>query len=62
MANWQLVLNAVCLPVLSYGSPLWFVPGKTKGLIAKTQAIHNEMIHMVTGVFYTAHQERHCAT
>jgi hypothetical protein len=25
MANWRLVLNAVCLPVLAYGSQLWYL-------------------------------------
>ena len=60
MANWRLVLNAVCLPVLSYGSPLWFVPGKTKGLVAKTQAVQNEMVRMVAGAFRTAPREALC--
>ena len=54
MANWQLVLNAVCLPVLSYGSQLWYVPGVSKGLIKKLQVIHNEMVCMVAGAFRTA--------
>lgn len=54
MANWRLVLNAVCLPVLSYGSPLGFVPGASKGLVKKTQIIHNEMVRMVAGAFRTA--------
>jgi hypothetical protein len=31
MANWRLVLNAVCLPVLTYGSQLWFLTGAAKG-------------------------------
>ena len=60
MANWQLVLNAVCLPVLSYGSPLWFVPGNTKSLVTKTQAVQNEMVRMVAGAFRTAPREALC--
>ena len=60
MANWRLVLNTVCLLVLSYGSPLWYVPGKTKGLVAKTQVVHNEMVRMVAGAFCTAPREALC--
>ena len=60
MANCRLVLNAVCLPVLSYGSPLWYIPGKTKGLVAKTQVVHNEMVRMVAGAFRTAPREALC--
>ena len=54
MANWRLVLNAVCLPVLSYGCQLWYVPGKSKGLIKKTQTVQNLMVRMVAGAFRTA--------
>ena len=32
MANWQLVFNAVCLPVLSYGCQLWATSRKYKSL------------------------------
>ena len=37
MANWRLVLNAVCLPVLSYGCQLWYLTGAAKGLINMLQ-------------------------
>jgi hypothetical protein len=37
MANWRLVLNAVCLPVLAYGSQLWYLSGASKGHIQMTQ-------------------------
>jgi hypothetical protein len=30
MANWRLVLNAVCLPVMTWGCQLWFRQGGTK--------------------------------
>jgi hypothetical protein len=46
MANWRLVLNAVCLPVLTYGSQLWFLTGAAKGL--------TNMVRQVTGAFRTA--------
>ena len=54
MANWRLVLNAVCLPVLGYGCQLWYVPGKSKGLIEQTQKVQNQMVRMVAGAFHTA--------
>ena len=28
MANWRLVLNAVCLPVITYGCQLWYRQGR----------------------------------
>ena len=31
MANWRLVLNAVCLPVMSYGCQLWYLTHRVKG-------------------------------
>jgi hypothetical protein len=39
MANWRLVLNTVCLPVLSYRSQLWFLTGAAKGLINMVQRV-----------------------
>ena len=54
MANWRLVLNAVCLPVLGYGCQLWYVPGRSKGLIKQTQKVQNQMVRMVAGAFRTA--------
>jgi hypothetical protein len=54
MANWRLVLNAVCLPVLSYGSQLWYLTGAAKGLINMVQRVQNDMVKQVTGVFHTA--------
>ena len=54
MANWWLVLNAVCLPVLSYSCQLWYMTGAAKGLINMLQHVQNEMVKMVTGSFRTA--------
>ena len=54
MANWHLVLNAVCLPVLGYGCQLWYVQGRSKGLIKQTQKVQNQMVRMVAGAFRTA--------
>ena len=60
MANWRLVLNAVCLPVLSYGCQLWFIPGKSCKLIVKVQQVQNEMVRMVAGAFCMAPREAFC--
>jgi hypothetical protein len=57
MANWRLVLNAVCLPVLTYGSQLWYLMGAAKGLLNMVQHVQNDMVHQVTGVFRTALRE-----
>jgi hypothetical protein len=56
MANWWLVLNAVCLLVLAYGSQLWYLTGAAKGLINMVQRVQNDMVKQVTGVFRTAPQ------
>jgi hypothetical protein len=57
MANWRLVLNAVCLPVLTYGSQLWYLTGAAKGLINMVQRVQNDMVRQVTGAFRTAPRE-----
>jgi hypothetical protein len=57
MANWRLVLNAVCLPVLAFGSQIWFLSGATKGLINMVQRVQNDMVKQVTGAFRTAPRE-----
>jgi hypothetical protein len=54
MANWRLVLNAVCLPVLAYGSQLWYLTGAAKGLIKMVQLVQNDMVKQVTRAFRTA--------
>jgi hypothetical protein len=57
MANWRLVLNAVCLPVLTYGSQLWYLMGAAKGLLNMVQCVQNDMVRQVTGAFRTAPRE-----
>jgi hypothetical protein len=57
MANWRLVLNAVCLPVLTYGSQLWYLTGAAKGLLNMVQRVQNDMVRQVTGAFRTAPRE-----
>ena len=53
MATWPLVLNAVCLPVLGYGCRLWYIHGKSKGLLKQLQVVQNYMVHTVAGEFRT---------
>jgi hypothetical protein len=57
MANWRLVLNAVCLPVLAYGSQIWYLSRGSKGLINMLQCVQNDMVKQVTGAFRTAPRE-----
>jgi hypothetical protein len=57
MANWRLVLNAVCLPVMTWGCQLWFKEGSTKGLVKMLQQVQNEMVKVVTGAFHTVPRE-----
>ena len=57
MANWRLVFNAVCLPVLSYGCQLWANARNWIGLINKCQKLFNEGVKVIAGAFHTAPQE-----
>jgi hypothetical protein len=57
MANWRLVLNAVCLPVMTYGCQLWYKENGTKGLVAMLQKVQNDMVKVVSGAFRTAPHE-----
>lgn len=52
-ANWRLVYNALCLPVLTYGCQLWFT-GQQKTLVKKLQAVQNEGVKIIAGAFHTA--------
>jgi hypothetical protein len=57
MANWRLVFNAVCLPVLTYGCQLWVNSPKTKSLMKKVQGVFNEGVKVISGAFCTAPRE-----
>jgi hypothetical protein len=54
MANWLIVLNAVCLPVMTWGAQLWYRTRGAKGLIAMLQWVQNDMVKVVAGSFHTA--------
>ena len=60
MANWCIVLNTVCLPILSYRLQLWLVPGGSNKLIQMLQVVYNKMVRMVAGAFRTAPCEALC--
>ena len=61
MANWQLVFNVVCMPMLSYGCQLWVASRKYKSLCAKAQLVFNGSstwgIKVISGAFRTASQK-----
>jgi hypothetical protein len=57
MANWRLVFNAVCLPVLSYGCQLWANSPKVVSLMKKVQLVFNEGVKVISGAFRTAPRE-----
>ena len=57
MANWRLVFNAVCLPVLSYGCQLWANARNYKTLVGKAQVVFNEGVKVISGAFRTAPRE-----
>ena len=57
MANWRLVMNAVCLPVMTYGCQLWFKATGVKKLVDLLQRVQNEMVKIVSGAFRTAPRE-----
>jgi hypothetical protein len=54
MANWRLVFNAVCLPVLSYGCTLWFKHKHNLGLTKMVQQVINNRVKLIAGAFRTA--------
>ena len=57
MANWRLVFNAICLPVLSYGCQLWANSRKYKTLVKTVQGVFNEGVKVISGAFCTAPRE-----
>ena len=56
-ANWRLVFNAVCLPVLSYRCQLWANSPKYSSLVKKIQLVLNEGCKVIAGAFWTCPQE-----
>ena len=52
-AQWRLVYNTVCLPMLTYGCQLWFI-GKQVSLVLKLQRVQNEVVQIISRSFSTA--------
>jgi len=59
MANWHLIMNAVCLLVLTYGCQLWYRQGGkgVKGIVNMLQCVQNEMVKVMAGAFHMAPHE-----
>jgi hypothetical protein len=55
-ASWRLAYNAICLPVLTYGSQLWY-RGKQVTLVKKLQMVQNEAVRIISGTFRTTPRE-----
>ena len=45
--NWRLVYNAICLPVLTYGSPIWFK--QQNQLLKILQDVQDEAVRWMLG-------------
>jgi hypothetical protein len=52
-ANWRKVYLAVILPILTYGSPIWFTDVKQKGLVQPLQVAQNQACRRLSGAFRT---------
>jgi len=53
-ANWRKVFNAIIIPILTYGSPVWFTDraGQSK-LIQMMQVAQNDAVRRIAGCFRT---------
>ena len=51
--NWCKVYNAIVIPTMTYGSPIWYKGDGQKSLVQRLQVTQNEGIRHMTGVFCT---------
>jgi len=51
--NWRKVYNAIVIPTLTYGVPVWYTGWRQKGLVNRMQVAQNEGLRKMTGVFHT---------
>jgi hypothetical protein len=51
--NWHKVYNAVVIPTLTYGVPIWYTGKRQKGLTNHLQVTQNKGLRKMTRVFYT---------
>jgi Reverse transcriptase (RNA-dependent DNA polymerase) len=47
--NWRLAYNAICLPILTYGSPIWYKGQKQ--LTKLLQDVQNDAVRWIVGAF-----------
>ena len=55
--NWRKVYNALVVPALTYGVPVWYTGHRQKGLIKTLQIAQNDGLRKITGVFKTTPTE-----
>ena len=51
LADWRLLYHAIALPMLSYGSQLWWATPKKKTLINILRTAQNVGLRLITGAF-----------
>ena len=52
-ANWRLAFNAIILPVLTYGAPIWASGNCPKYLTNIAQVAQNDALRRIAGCFHT---------
>ena len=53
LVHWKQVYLMYVIPILTYGTPVWFTGANQKGLINTLQTAQNDGIRKITGVFRT---------
>jgi len=51
--NWRKVFNALVIPGMTYGAPIWYTGTGQKSLVQCLQVAQNEGIWRMTGIFKT---------
>jgi hypothetical protein len=50
--NWRRVYNALVIPMMTYGIPVWYTGIGQKGLIQHLQVAQNEGLRKISGTFH----------
>jgi hypothetical protein len=53
--NWHLAYNAICIPTLTYGAPIWFRDQKKH--IKSLQTVQNMAVQVIAGAFHSTPME-----
>jgi Reverse transcriptase (RNA-dependent DNA polymerase) len=56
-ANWRKVYHSLIVPILTYGSPVWFTDRQQRGLIKTLQVAQNDACRKISGCFRTMPME-----